>query len=62
MILCCQVLNEVNELMIIRVRDEYQLVCGCVRPTRSYTPKGGINHNILTKKVNELIIVWVKDE
>ena len=33
---------EVNELVIIRVKDGYQRGCGCVSLWGSYTPKGGI--------------------
>ena len=45
MILCCQVLTDVDALVIICVKDGEKLGCGCVSPRVGYVLKGGIPFN-----------------
>ena len=40
MLLCCQVFNEFNELLIIFLKNEEQRGSDCVIPRWRYDPKG----------------------
>ena len=51
MILCCQVLTDVDALVIIFVKDREKLGCGCVRPRVGYVLKGEIPFNFSRLKL-----------
>ena len=54
-------LYKVNVLMIILLEYGEQLLRGCARPKKSYTPKGGITCKFFINKVNALMTILVKD-
>ena len=61
MILCCQVLTEVDALKIIWGNDRYQSGFSCVIPRVSYIQKGQYLAIFKTADVNVLMLILEKD-